>query len=289
MNPAFAQMLARYRCHTAQDYINALKEIMQELALLGLWRAKFFEHAAFYGGTALRILHGLDRFSEDLDFSLVSPDSRFVLDRYNTAVRDELAGFGFTCRVEPVAKTHRSAIQSAFIKADTRLQFIHIGLPPALHRRIPRNQQLKVRFEIDTNPPGCFHTEVHTLLQPIPFTVRAYQLPDLFSGRLHAILCRTWGRRVKGRDWYDLVWYVGRKIGYRLSHLEARLVQTEAWDPAQRLTHKIVQQLLRQKIDTVGWQQAKSEVQPFLADPQSTALWSPRFFRALVDTLQWVE
>src|SRR5438309_3791037 len=122
MNPAILSMLDRYKCVTAQDYENALKEIIQEIALLGLWRAKFYEHAAFYGGSALRILYGLDRFSEDLDFTLLRPDKTFSLASYNQAIMDELRSFGF--KVEVVTKTKKivSNIESAFIKADSKQQ-----------------------------------------------------------------------------------------------------------------------------------------------------------------------
>src|SRR5271168_5415411 len=100
MNPAILSMLDRYNCVSLQDYENALKEIMQEIALLGLWRSKFFEHTAFYGGTALRILYGLDRFSEDLDFSLLKQNKNFNLTPYLEAIKIELLGFGFSVTVE---------------------------------------------------------------------------------------------------------------------------------------------------------------------------------------------
>src|SRR5437762_1264143 len=126
MQAAVKAMLSRYTCHSEQDYINALKEIFQEIALLGLWRAKFYEKAAFYGGTALRILYGLDRFSEDLDFTLLKPDLQFNLASYNQAIIDELSSFGFKVRVEVKKKNIASTIESAFIKASSKQQLIII-------------------------------------------------------------------------------------------------------------------------------------------------------------------
>ncbi|MBZ0187582.1 MAG: nucleotidyl transferase AbiEii/AbiGii toxin family protein, partial [Candidatus Obscuribacterales bacterium] len=171
MNPAILSMLERYKCVTIQDYANALKEIMQEIALLGLWRSKFFEHAAFYGGTALRILYGLDRFSEDLDFSLLEPQSDFNLKTYIAAVESELISMGFRVTVEEREKNVSTAIESAFIKADTKEHLIKITVPETIADRVQKNKVMKVRFEVDTDPPGGFNTEVKILLQPIPFSV----------------------------------------------------------------------------------------------------------------------
>src|SRR5258708_11206041 len=104
MHYAIEQMLKKYNCCSQLDYLNSLKEIFQEIALLGLWRAKFYEKAAFYGGTALRILYGLDRFSEDLDFTLLKNTKNFDLSPYNQAIADELSSFGFKVSVETKIK-----------------------------------------------------------------------------------------------------------------------------------------------------------------------------------------
>jgi hypothetical protein len=201
MNEAVGRMLARYEARRLEDYVRALREILQEIALLGLWRSKFFEHAAFYGGTALRILHGIDRFSDDLDFSLIRPSSRFDLSRYSTALQTEIRSFGFEVRVVTKEKEARSAIQSAFLKADTLKQLVVVEAGREMMRELPRGQVLKIKIEVDTDPPPGFETETRFLLHPIPFSVRTYVLPDLFAGKMHAVLCRRWKSRVKGRDW----------------------------------------------------------------------------------------
>ena len=206
MNEALAQMLAAYTCRSLEDHLRALREILQQIALLGLWRSKFFEKAAFYGGTALRILYGLDRYSEDLDFSLLAPMSKFDLSIYSNALQKELSAFGFNVRLEPIRKTAVSPVQSAFLKADTLNQLLVIQTPEEIVKRIHRGQVLKIKLEVDTNPPPGFATHTRYVLQPIPFAVRAYVLSDLFAGKMHAIFCRRWKQRVKGRDWYDLVW-----------------------------------------------------------------------------------
>ncbi len=169
MNPAIASMLERYQCESRLDYENALKEIIQEVCLLGLWRSKFFQHAAFYGGTALRILYGLDRFSEDIDFSLLTPRSDFDLQPHLNAIEAELSGMDFNVEIGKKPKTVETAVESAFIKASTQEQFLKIEVPREISERIARNDRIKVKLEVDTDPPSSFETEAKTLLQPIAF------------------------------------------------------------------------------------------------------------------------
>ena len=287
MNAALGGMLDRYRPQTAADHENALREIAQELALLGLWRAKFFEHAAFYGGTALRIFHRLPRRSEDLDFSLLRPDRAFDLASCLEAVRTELAAFGLSFRVERRNKRVDTATESAFIKGGTRINLAHIGLPEDLQRRIPALQQMRIRVDVDTDPPPRAEYEVRTLLTPIPFQVRLFTLPCLFAGKLHAILCRTWQERVKGRDFYDFIWYLGRQVPCHLRHLQARMTQTGHWKQGDDLTGAELHRLLRQRFGRVDYDQARRDVLPFIRDQAELALWDAGFFLSLVDQVRY--
>ncbi|MFL5814853.1 MAG: nucleotidyl transferase AbiEii/AbiGii toxin family protein [Bdellovibrionia bacterium] len=281
MNPAIVSMLSRYSGTTTKDYENALKEILQEIALLGLWRAKFFEHAAFYGGTALRILYGLDRFSEDLDFSLLGPQEDFSLAPYLKAIETELIAMGFDVSVEEKKKSVETAIESAFIKANTLEHFLKINVPQNA-QGTHKNAVMSIKLEVDTQPPGGFETEAKTLLQPIPFSVKTYKQPDLFAGKLHAILQRSWKNRVKGRDYYDLVWYLSHGTPVHLSHLELRLRQSGGWNEDHPLDLKRLLELLREKISQVNFEAAKRDVTPFLRDPSATDLWSSTFFGDLL-------
>lgn len=286
MHNTVKQMLEKYHCHSKQDYINALKEIFQEIALLGLWRAKFFEKAAFYGGSALRIVHGLDRFSEDLDFSLLKPNTHFNLTPYNAAMVRELQSFGFDATVQTRVKTNKSAIESAFIKADAKTELIEIAAPADIVQQTHRMQTIKIKMEVDTNPPGFFTTEGHYLLQPISFSVNSFALSDLFAGKLHAILCRPWVARVKGRDWYDFAWYVGRRVPVNLVHLKERLVQSGAWEKQQPFAFPALLELLKQKIAKTDFEQAKVDILLFIADPDRVQVWSQDFFLSLLKKLQ---
>ena len=282
MNPALSAMIERYKCESADDYDRALREIVQEIALLGLWRSKFYEQAAFYGGSALRILHGLDRFSEDLDFSLLRPQPGFSLDRYLAAAGDELLSFGFEVEVLEKVKRAGGQIRSAFIKGGTKKLMLDILVPDSVVSRVPANQRIKVKLELDVDPPPGFETEAQTLYQPVPFSVLAFKQPDLLAGKLHAVLCRRWKQRVKGRDWYDLVWFLAREVPVRLAHLKSRLVQTGDWARKTPLTKKDVTSLLEKRIVATDFKAAQSDVAPFLQDPDSTALWSAAFFSDLI-------
>ena len=271
-------MLAQYKCHSEQDYINALKEIFQQIALLGLWRAKFYERAAFYGGSALRILYQLNRFSEDLDFSLLKKDGQFDLGPYNVAISDELKSFGFDVFVETKNKNIDTNIESAFIKANTKKQLIIIEASSRITSHIHSMSTIKIKMEVDTDPPPEFNVEMKNILQPIPFAVKTFTLPDLFAGKVHAILCRAWLKRVKGRDWFDFVWYVARDVPVNLSHLRERLIQTDAWNKEEKFTKDDLFKLLKLKIDETDFDNAKKDIAVFIADVHAVDLWSREFF-----------
>ena len=285
MHDAVRGMLDRYSCQTREDYVNALREILQEIALLGLWRRKFFEHAAFYGGTALRVLHGLDRYSEDLDFSLLKPDPSFSLGAYGDALKREIASFGFSVDFEHRKKHTSAPIDSAFLKTNTYKQLIVVEAAGDLLRDLHPAKKLKIRLEVDTDPPAGFQTETQFVLQPIPFSVRVYGLPDLLAGKLHAILCRKWKRRVKGRDWYDLVWYAGRYPEVRINHLESRMRQSGDYSEEEELTSEKLHELLARAVNELDVEQVRREVAPFVRDQRALDVWSRTFFRTIAERI----
>ena len=278
MHEAVKRMLTKYNCQSSQQYIHALREILQEVALLGLWRSKFFDKAAFYGGTALRILYGLDRFSEDLDFSLLEPSTDYNIANYEKALLKEIEAFGFEIRFEVRTKSKPSSVQSAFLKANTRRQLLIIEAGEEIAGAIPKGQPLKIRLEVDTDPPAGFDTQTRYLLQPIPFSVRVFTLPNLFAGKMHAILCREWKGRVKGRDWYDLVWYAANHPQLNLAHLEYRMRQTRHWTKKEAISPANFSKLLNQRIDKLNIKQMSEEVAPFIRDTGQLAIWSKEFF-----------
>jgi predicted nucleotidyltransferase component of viral defense system len=278
-------MLDRYACRTREDYVNALREILQEIALLGLWRSKFFEHAAFYGGTALRVLHGLDRYSEDLDFSLLKPDESFSLGAYGEALKREIASFGFSVDFEHRKRSTSTPIDSAFLKTNTYKQLILVEAHGSLLRGLHPDKRLKIKLEVDTDPPAGFQTETRFILQPIPFSVRVYSLPDLLAGKLHAILCRKWKSRTKGRDWYDLVWYSGHSPAARISHLESRMRQSGDYSDDKELTPVELRRLLDRAVRNMDVEQIRKEVAPFVRDHRALDVWSRSFFETIAERI----
>ena len=281
MNKEIRKMLDDYKNKTIDDKKNGLKEIIQEISLLGLSHTDFFSHAAFYGGTALRIFYGLDRFSEDMDFSLIQPESNFSLKDYLSAMEIELNSYGFEMSAEYKDKKNLSTVQSAFIKGNTLVQLISIMDTQPPISGVPNNEVIKIKIEIDTNPPAGAVYEQKFRLQPQPFSVKLYDRPSLFAGKLHALLCRNWKRRIKGRDFYDYIWYLSEGIPVNLPHLEARLIQTEHLSDAGSLSLSEVKELLYQRFEQVNFEQAKEDIIPFISNPDKLEIWSKDFFTAV--------
>ena len=284
MNSILGQMMARYEAKTLEEERNALKEVVQEVALCGLSRAGFFKSAAFYGGTALRIFYGLDRFSEDLDFSLVSPDNNFDLSKYFSVLQNELNSVGLNFTVEEKGKTADSHIKSAFLNGNTKEHILSVyGDTPTtmLHPM----EVIKIKFEVDINPPPYATYENKYGLMPSPYNVRLYDLPSLFAGKIHAVLCRAWKNRVKGRDLYDYVFYIARDAGVNLPHLKARLIDSGAIGEDFDLTRDSLIGLLDDRFSTIDYEAAKEDVLPYIKNKSSLDFWSKDFFTQITQNL----
>ncbi|MFZ4403574.1 MAG: nucleotidyl transferase AbiEii/AbiGii toxin family protein [Pseudobdellovibrionaceae bacterium] len=284
MNEAVEQMLIKYNPQSVEDHENALKEILQEIILLGLDRNDFFEKAAFYGGTALRIMYGLDRFSEDLDFTLLQPNPKFKLDKYFAGLERELKAYGFDCLLQRIDKSGGFNIESAFLKTNTQILFFNIRSAKGFAENIQKNKVLKIKFEVDVNPATSFDTEIKTLLLPSPYTVKTLSLPSLFAGKMHAALLRQWKTRVKGRDFYDVQWYLARGIPIRKSYLEEKMKISGALK--QPLTVKVLIDLFEQRVDSIQWDQAKADVLGFLKDKSQVSHWSAAFFKDMIQKVK---
>ena len=290
IHPAIAKMLEKYDLSTADKTYEALREILQEIVLLGLSRAGFFDHALFYGGTALRILHRLDRFSEDLDFSLIAPDANFDLSIYENSVIEALHSFGFEVTIQ--MKNTQSNIKSAFLKGNTSQHLLNIEAPEDIVKTFGQGRLVKIKFEVDTQPPLDFESEKKTLLVPSPFTINTMTLPSLFAGKIHAILCRNWSTRPKGRDWYDLVWYISHSVTLDLKHLNARLQQNCTWlenqkiDVKKEIDKEYLLKLLELRIKDLDISMAKRDVEVFIADTSVLDIWSQDFFMDIIKKIQ---
>lgn len=279
MNHAMKSMLDQRPSSTREELKNALKEIIQEIVLLALSRAKFFEHAAFYGGTALRLFYGLDRFSEDIDFSLIHPDASFDIGRYCTFIKDELLLYGFKATVEKKRKSDIRKIDSAFVKANTLWHLIHIAEVENPESGTHSNERLKVKFEVDTSPPAGAGYEARYLYQPLPFSVKLFDPPSLFAGKMHAFLFRNpRGVRVKGRDAYDIAWLAARNFPINKAHLENRMRQSGSLGDDEGLSEESLKDLVRKKATSLNLEAARQDVRAFLVDPRAIDVWSPEFF-----------
>ena len=293
-HPHIVAMLKRYDL-TKIDPYEALREILQEIILYALSSTDFFTHASFYGGTALRILYGLPRFSEDLDFSLGKEDDSFDLAKYEKAVVDTLQSYGFQSVVETKVK-ESSAVQSAFIKCNTIQHLIAINAPQDIIDKYNAGKLLKIKFEVDTKPPLNFEEEQKLHLYPAPFMMKTMVPSSLFAGKLHAVLCRGWKNHPKGRDWYDLVWYIQKQYKVNVKHLATRLVQScKALEDAdlaipksiEAFTPEIIKELLYKRIDTLDIELAKDNVQRFIYDENELNIWSKEFFKAIIEKVEF--
>ena len=285
------QMLLKYEIKTQNDIINAIKEIFQEIVLLGLYNGGFFKKAAFYGGTALRILYGLDRFSEDLDFTLLKSDSKFNIEDYFSYIASEFEALGIEVELKKKIKTNNSTnIESAFLKNNTQIHNLNINLDNMKNILGSNNKKvLKIKIEVDTNPPLKFQIETKTLLIPRTFNIISMTKDNLFAGKLHAVLCRSWKNRVKGRDWYDFEWYVKQQIPLNMKHLQERLYESKNLDKNTPLTKKLLKNMLYDKIEALDIAKAKEEVSVFIKNKSSLEFWSKEYFRLLTDRIKIYE
>ena len=278
--------LNSYHPANQEEATQALREIMQEIALAGLYRTGFFEKAAFYGGTALRIFYGLNRYSEDLDFSLLRPDPEFSLERYLIGIEAEFKAAGMQVSIREKQKKGHSSVDSAFLKSET------VWRELVLEEIIPQHglsqvARIKIKIEVDTLPPPGFDTEEKLLLKPFSFYVKCFTLPDLFAGKMHALLFRKWGTNVKGRDWFDLEWYIRNGVALHLAHFTERARDSGDWDKATMTSEELHQSILT-KINSVNMDRVKADITRFIPDPRVLDIWSVSYFRDLMGYLKIV-
>ncbi|MBN19957.1 MAG: hypothetical protein CL678_01630 [Bdellovibrionaceae bacterium] len=269
------RLSTHYELNTAEDELNALKEITQEVVLYALYEVGFFEKASFLGGTCLRIVHSLDRFSEDLDFSTRKVDPSFKLDEYLEKVMDIMNPYGYGLTIDEKDLSDKS-VQLRFLKDDSIKKVLTFK-----HRQDER-QKIKIKVEIDTNPPEGAIEKTEFIDFPEDFQILAYDLPSLMSGKIHALLCREYE---KGRDWYDYSWYVKNNCSPNLKLLENTLKQLGPWKGKDiRVDEKFLKDALVKKIDSLDWEDIKMDVRKFLSleKAHSLDIWSSEFFKSKV-------
>lgn len=286
MNTVIEEMLKSYQVDNIYDRKNAMKEIMQEIVLCGLSRAGFFKEAAFYGGTALRIFYGLDRFSEDLDFSLEQINLDFDLCSYFPVLEKEVKAFGLNVEIQEKEKTKDSNIRSAFLKGNTKEHLLLFYADERDVGTVAKNEVVKIKFEVDTNPPAFATYEHKYRLLPVPYEIRLYDMPSLFAGKIHAVICRGWQSRIKGRDLYDYIFYLSKAVTVNQRHLRARLIDSGYISENQECTLEEIKTMLKNRFDSIDFLQARKDVEPFIRDTSVLDIWSSDFFKQITEGLK---
>lgn len=272
MNELYEKMLSAYDQSTETARRNAIYEVSQQIVLAGLADGGFFDKAAFYGGTCLRIFHGLNRFSEDMDFTLLKEDSSFNFEQYFQPVIDQFALVGSKVEIKKKDKKCFGKVESAFLKDTTDVYDISFQT----------ERSIKVKIEVDTVPPLKFATEQKILLQPKTFLTRCMVLPDLYAGKMHALVFRAWKSRIKGRDWYDFEWYVRNGIPLDWNHLHERILQFNG----QEMTLDEFRSALRGRLGSADISRVKEDVIPFLNNPDELDIWSNEYFMQLAEMMK---
>ena len=272
-NEIYDNMLSAYGATTEQERRNAIFEVNQQVILAGLYNGGFFDVAAFYGGTCLRIFHDLQRFSEDMDFSLLAPDDKFDFTKYFQPIIDEFAIVGREVEIRKKDKKSFGKVESAFLKDNTDVYDVSFQT----------DKSIKIKIKVDTQPPLNFRTEQKLLLQPHSFMTRCFTLPDLFAGKMHALVYRGWKNRVKGRDWYDFEWYVRHNVPLDFAHLAERVRQFNNVEIGQE---ELMAQL-KDRLASADINQVKSDVLSFVRNPKELDIWSNDYFVQLADMMKF--
>ena len=271
-------LLMHYPHETLEEKENALKEVVQEIAILGFSRTDFFSKAAFYGGTCLRLFYGLPRFSEDLDFALKQPDPAFSLSSYFGESERTFVSFGFRVEIGKKESIDEGNIRSAFIKGGTLSHLISVFPESPEVKRIISNQVTKVKFEVDVNPAPSASYEDKLEAFPSLHYVTTFDGPSLFAGKTHALICRAWKNRVKGRDLYDYLFYIEKGIPLNLSYLQSKLLQSGRIQNGDPFGREETISLLKERFAAIDFSEASKDVVPFLFDKESVTDWDSKLF-----------
>ena len=271
MKDIYNLMLRQHDLSTVDSQRNATYEVMQQVVLSGLYRGGFFKEAAFYGGTCLRIFHNLGRYSEDMDFSLLEKNPDFHFEEYFPAIIEEAKLLGREITITKKDKKNFSKVESAFLKDNTDMYNLSFQT----------EKNLKIKIEVDKEPPVGFNTEQKLLMLPFSFQTRCMTLPSLYAGKLHALIFRSWKNRIKGRDWYDFEWYVRHKVPLDFKHLQVRAKEFNALE----LTKELFFEKLRERLATADIAMVKQDVEPFIIDKRELDIWSNEYFLQLSDML----
>lgn len=268
MNTYISSMLSKYEIEELNDEINAIKEIIQEVILSALSKNGFFNEAAFYGGTALRIFYDLDRFSEDLDFALLAPNKNYDLTKYFTGIEEECKALGLSMEINYKDKTAETVIDSAVAKGNTK-ELILSFFPNKILKEDGKYKDIKIKFEVDTCPPLGATYEMKAKQLPTNYIVRVYDMPSLFAGKLHAVICRNWKTRFKGRDLFDYLFYLKMNSKINMELLRNKMIDSNHLSKEDTFDNDVLCQMLKERFEVIDFENAKLDVERFLHKEKS--------------------
>lgn len=280
------EIIKQYNPKTIEETKAALREVIQSIILIGLSRGGFFEKGSFYGGTALRIFHGLKRYSEDLDFTLNRKDDNFSLQPYIKSIREVSESYGLNFEFSIREKVNPTPIESAFAKINTYETFITLKIDQTFTNILHKDEVLKVKFEVDTNPPLGFNTETVWLDSPEFAPIVVLDLPSLFSGKIHAVLCRKYKNNVKGRDYYDLLFYIKKHISPNLVYLKNRLIESNTIKESDEFNIDVLKSMLKERIKDLDFDMVKEDASKFIFKGESIDMYSLDLFNYMIDQIK---
>ena len=285
MSKSIDQFIKQYNPSTIEETKAALREVIQSIVLVGLSRAEFFKYASFYGGTALRIFYGLNRYSEDLDFILNKTDKCFKIDKFTNKIKEVALSYGLDLEIVTKNKRTKSPIESAFAKLNTYQAFVSLKLDEKMKNILHKDEVIKVKIEVDCNPSLEFNVETKWIDVPEYASIIVLDEPSLFSGKLHAILCRTYNNTVKGRDYYDLLFYISKRIKPNIPYLKNKLVETGKIKSNDKFDIAILKAMLKERIESVDFAEVKKDAMRFVFNHEDLSFYSKDLFLQMVDKI----
>jgi predicted nucleotidyltransferase component of viral defense system len=272
------EIIKNYNPETINDNKAILREIVQSIVLVGLSRTDFFKKASFYGGTALRIFYDLNRYSEDLDFTLNNVDKNFSIAPFIESIKNVALSYGLELEISIKQKQNSTPVESAFAKINTYQTFINLKMNSELTKLLHKDEVIKVKFEIDCEPALGFTTENKWIDMPEFAPVIVLDEASLFAGKIHAILCRNYKNTVKGRDYYDFLFYVRRGISPNLIYLRNKLINTGKINEKDTFNIEVLKEMLIKRFEQVDFEQVKNDTERFIINNEDLSTYSKDLF-----------
>lgn len=285
MRTLIDELIKTFNPTTLEETKAALREIVQSIVLLGLSKGEFFRHASFYGGTALRIFYGLNRYSEDLDFTLNYVDNNFSIEPYISKIHEIGKSYGLELEITTKIKKIKTPVESAFAKINTHQTLINLKLNEEATKLLHKDEVIKVKFEIDCEPVLGFEIENKFVDIPEYFSVAVLDEPSLFAGKIHAILCRTYKKSVKGRDYYDFLFYTSKRIKPNMDYLRNKLIETGKIKKEDTFDLDKLKIMLKERFESVDFNEVKKDATRFIFNNEDLSFYSSDLFIQMLERL----